>query len=418
MKKKNTTFEIRDREGALRSKYSGNKLKADETTYHFSSEKKEQEFIRKQFTTEEEIKKYKEYRLEWHRRAGEMDAGKAPLAVICELTSLCNLKCEMCYTRTPAFQKSVIGKQRVIPWDTVVRLVDECAEIGVYSMLFSWRGEPAMYRSKGSDGKWHDFADALAYARQKGILEITSLCNGRLLTDSLIEKLVRAEPSWLSFSIDGLHDTYIKIRKQTSGENEQDPFEIVTGNVKKIVKLRDSLGLTRPQIRTNTIFPAIQADFNAYRDYMEEIGVGLVTVNEMLDFRGDELPEDQIDDNWLCQYPFQRLVVSANGSIMPCPGSHNEEEDMIVGRYIGAAPKQVVVDGKTKYIEYPEMTLREAWQSKRIQEIRQSHITNRRKEIRTCKYCRHGLKKRGVTWVPDEWDSEKMEWTDVAWRSN
>ena len=50
---------------------------------------------------------YKLYRSEWYRRAKEFDPGPAPLAVVCELVSTCNLGCSMCYTITDEFKSKV-----------------------------------------------------------------------------------------------------------------------------------------------------------------------------------------------------------------------------------------------------------------------------------------------------------------------
>ena len=408
---------IREREGYLRERYKQKKLKFDESTYHFSSEGKEKEFIMSQFPTVEERGKYKVYREEWHRRSDEMDAGTFPLAVIAELVSSCNLRCEMCYTVTPEFQDAIVGAQRVLPWDMVVRIIDECVELGVYSMLFSWRGESAMYRSKGSDCEVYDYADVLSYARKKGILEVTSLTNGRSLNDELIEKIVKAQPNWISFSIDGMFEDYGKIRKVLKREEGRDPFQVVIGNMKKMIEVRDELGQSRPQIRTNTIFPPIAKDPEGYRKFMEDIGVGLVTVNEMMDYRGAELPDEAVLGDWFCQYPFQRLVVSANGIILPCPGSHNEEEELILGRYPGAPEKKAVVNGKKEVVNYPEITLKEAWGSDRVKNIRKLHANNKRADIWACKHCRHGAEKFGVEWVPPNWDMRNMKWVGRSWRN-
>ncbi|MBL09021.1 MAG: hypothetical protein CL402_00640 [Acidiferrobacteraceae bacterium] len=410
-------FRIKGKDVA--SKYTANKLEFDESTYCYSSEQKEKEFIDSQFSSIDEKEKYKAYREEWHRRADECDSGDKPLAVICELVSSCNLKCEMCYTITEEFQEAVVGDQRMMPWEMVVRIVDECAEIGVPSMLFSWRGESTMYRVKGPDGKPRDFADALAYARKKGILEITSLTNGRIMSLELIEKMVKAQPNWLSFSIDGLEEEYGKVRKAVKTDKGCEPFELVTSNIKNIVQLRDQLGFSKPQIRTNTIFPAIAKNPIKYREFMENLGVGLVTINEILDFRGLELPDDDILDNWMCMYPFQRLVISANGTVMACPGAHNEEDDVALGRIPGGIKKRVKINGANKDIEYPEGTLMDAWNSEKLIRVRELHATNRRKEIWACKHCRHGAKKYGVKWLPDEWDMEKMQWkTQRRFRNN
>ena len=409
-------MKIREREKNLVGQFNNNKLKFHESTYHYSSEEKENDFVKSQFKTSEEFIKYQEYRKEWHRRADKIDSGVVPLAVICELVSTCDLKCEMCYTNTPEFQDAIIGAQRVLPWDTVVSVIDECVEIGVYSILFSWRGESTLYRSKGSDGKFHDFADVLDYARTRGILEVTSLTNGRNLSGKLIEKIVLAQPNWISFSVDGMDEGYGKIRKSLKAEEAEDPFQVVVSNIKKMIEIRDTLGFTRPQIRTNTIFPPISNDPERYKTFMEEIGVGLVTVNELLDFRGAELPEEAISDNWFCQYPFQRLVISANSIIMPCPGAHNEEDELVLGRYMGASSKQIVKNGKTKTTNYAEISLKQAWGSQKLKKIHKLHRENRRKEILSCKHCRHGAVTHGVDWIPEDWDMERMEWRGRMWR--
>lgn len=413
-------MQMRGRERELEHKYSSNKLKFDESTYHFSSTEKEKAFIDAQFPTEELKAKYKEYRNEWHRRSDEMDAGEFPLAVICELTSLCNLKCEICYTRTDRFQKMIVGEQRSLSWEIVTSVIDECAELGVYSMLFSWRGESTLYRARDKDGIVRDFADVLMYARRRGILERTSLTNGRALAPPLIEKVVFAEPNWISFSIDGLRETYNKIRKRTRGEGNINPFKVVMGNLESMVRFRNSFEKTCPQIRTNTVYPPIASDPDGYRKCMEAAGVGLVTVNQMLDFRGEEIPDEEIADNWFCQYPFQRLVVSAAGTILPCPGAHGEMEHLVLGRYPGSKPKTIMIGGHKKTIDYPVRTLKEAWnRSSRMKKMRMLHSGNRRKEIPTCKYCRHGATKHPVDWIPEDWDMDKMQWKDKrAWRND
>ena len=410
-------MEIRKREEKLKDQFTKSRLKFDESTYYYSSEEKEESFIQAQFPTAKKKQKYEDYRKQWHRRADEYDPGAFPLAIICELVSMCHLSCSMCYTITPEFQNAVVGAQRFMPWDTVIRIIDECAEIGVYSMLFSWRGESALYRSKGFDGKWYDFADVLAYARKKGILEVTSLTNGRSLSDNLIQKIVKAQPNWISFSIDGLLTEYNKIRRPVKTDEGCVPFDVAIGNLKKMVKTRDELKLTQPQIRVNTIYPPISKDPERYRIFMEKTGVDLVTVNELLDFRGAELPEDAIMDNWFCPYPFQRLVVSANGVILPCPGAHREDEELVLGRYLGSPAKKIVVNGVSKTVDYPEITLKQAWHSNKISEIRTLHKQNRRKEIWACKHCRHGAKKYGVRWIPETWNLEKCEWVDRTWRN-
>ena len=47
--------------------------------YSFDSKSREKDFIKAQFASKEEIKKYEIYRAEWYRRAKEFDSYSSPL---------------------------------------------------------------------------------------------------------------------------------------------------------------------------------------------------------------------------------------------------------------------------------------------------------------------------------------------------
>jgi sulfatase maturation enzyme AslB (radical SAM superfamily) len=402
---------IRPREENLKNLWAGKneRIPVNPAQYSFDSKSREEAYINAQFTTDRELELYRDYRAEWYRRAKEFDPGDFPLAVCIELVSTCNLRCSMCYTITEEFQNSVIGAQRMMPWPIVKSMIDECAELGVPSLLFSWRGESTLYKSR-FEGKLYTFPDVLAYAREKGILEITCLTHGQAIDDNLAEAIVEAQPSWLSFSIDGLEESYNLIRTPPKGTINA--FKTVISNIKRLVKIRDSKGLTRPQIRTNTIFPAIADDPDKYHKIMKDIGVGWVTINELRDYRDKIVPEDKLVKDWGCQYPFQRLVVSANGIMLPCTGAHDEEQGLVIGRIKGSGPKQIRNDdGEIINISMPEKTLYEAWHCKKINQIRKVHKNNNRIKINPgCRNCRHGIVKNGVEWVPEDWNSAKMDW--------
>ena len=159
----------------LKDKWKGvnDNMPVNDSMYVFVTKEEEKKFIENMYSTEQDMTKYKKYREEWYLRAKKFEYGDYPLSVNCELVSTCNLACTMCYTITDKFQNSVVGAQRMMPWKQVKNIIDECAELNVPSMSFSWRGESTMYRSKDENGNLKDFADVLQYARTKGILEIT-----------------------------------------------------------------------------------------------------------------------------------------------------------------------------------------------------------------------------------------------------
>ena len=61
-----------------------------------------------------------------------------------------------------------------------------------------------------------------------------------------------------------------------------------------------------------------------------------MTVNELLEWSlhdDGSISMDSVQQDWSCQYPFQRLTISANGVIVPCNGAVHEESGLVVGTY-------------------------------------------------------------------------------------
>ena len=402
----------------LKDKWKGinDNVPVNDSMYVFVSRDEEKKFVENMFPTKDQMERYKKYREEWYRRAKKFEYGDYPLSINCELVSTCNLACTMCYTITDKFQNSVIGAQRIMPWHQVKNIIDECAELKVPSISFSWRGESTMYRSKDENGKVKDFADVLKYARDKGILEITSLTHGQLIDEKMAKKIVEAEPSWISFSIDGMEKKYNSIRTPANklDDSSYNAFERVSHSIKLLVKYKKILNKSRPSIRTNSIFPAIQEDPNAYQEYMRKIGVDFITVNELKDYRFHRLSDEQIQDNWACQYPFQRLTISSNGTILPCTGAYNEEIGLVLGKFNGS-PVKVVRDIKGKVVKQNlnEFSIYNVWHSDKLNNIRYLHKNKRRKEIEPgCRNCHHGAVHHGADYMPKEWDKIKQRWVN------
>ncbi len=109
-------------------------------------------------------------------------------------------------------------------------------------------------------------------------------------------------------------------------------------------------------------------------------------------------------------YPFQRLIISCNGIILPCTGAYEEPEELVLGRYIGSSPKEIRKDGKTVIIDYEQMNINDAWRSKKINWLRKKQKELKRCDIETCKYCVNGAVKHDVKWIPDDWNLDNMDW--------
>jgi len=87
----------------------------------------------------------------------------------------------------------------------------------------------------------------------------------------------------------------------------------------------------------------------------------------------------------------------------------------VLGRYKGNKPKVVRNrDGSMAAVDVPEMTIKSAWHSDKLNKIREQHATGRRQEIAPgCRDCNHGAKKHGVDRLPVSWDLNSMSWKNV-----
>ncbi len=373
----------------------------------------EETLYKKMFPVESELEAFFLYKKKWFEQGAECKHGDKPLSVTCELVSTCNLACTMCYTISTKFQNSVVGAQRIMPWKIVKKIIDEVANEKIPSLLFSWRGESTLYRDHDENGKLITFPDVLKYARDKGVLEITCLTHGQLINAEMAKKIVEAEPTWINFSIDGLEKNYNKIRTPANKLNtNHNAFDVVVEAIKQVDYYKKKLNKTRPVIRTNTIFPAVLHDFDEYSKFFTNLGVDMITVNEIFDYRHTTAPDELIRKNWYCQYPFQRLTVSANGIIVPCTGAVNEEKNLVIGKIKGAKDK-VIRDYNGSEIKIPidSFSIMEAWNSQKLNGIRKLHKSNSRTKIDPgCKNCHYGHVKSGYTKIPETWSSSSMAW--------
>ena len=88
---------------------------------------------------------------------------------------------------------------------------------------------------------------------------------------------------------------------------------------------------------------------------MKSLGIDLVTTSEVADYREHKLKDEDINYDWSCAYPFQRMTISANSIILPCPAADQEEANLVFGRYKGSPPKKTRnYDGTIKLSNIPK----------------------------------------------------------------
>jgi radical SAM protein with 4Fe4S-binding SPASM domain len=291
---------------------------------------------------------YAEYRRAWSQSPKDQQILDFPLLVDIELSSVCNLKCPMCYTITQAFKEQVNVKR--MDWPLFRRIIDE---IGgkVPAVRLSLRGEATLNKN---------FVECIRYAKANGIKEVSTLTHGFKLTVPYFEQIAEAGIDWITISVDGVGETYERIRGPIR-------FEELLQKIRDIKQYKDQYGLDRPVIKIQGIWPAIKEDPQLYYDTFAPY-VDLVAFNPLIDYLGNDTDTTiQYIDGFSCPQQYQRLVIGADGLVMKC--SNDEENREVIG-------------------DVKKQTVRDIWLGPRMQAVRE---TQRREngflESPVCRKC-------------------------------
>lgn len=111
-----------------------------------------------------------------------------------DLTNFCNLDCVGCWNHSPLLGEDRLAgeeKQRRLPTELVLKLVDDAARLGARRVQLSGAGDPLC----------HPDALAIIERIKQHRLECTLITNGTLLTDSVCHRLVEIGLDHLTVSV-------------------------------------------------------------------------------------------------------------------------------------------------------------------------------------------------------------------------
>jgi radical SAM protein with 4Fe4S-binding SPASM domain len=292
---------------------------------------------------------YRENRFQWEAYPRTQHVADYPLHVDIELSSICNLKCPMCYTITEQFKSKV--NTGLMDFQLFKKIVDECASAKVFSIRLSLRGESFLHPR---------IVDCVAYAKNQGIKEVSTLTNGLRLDEKMFTEVMAAGIDWITISFDGLEETYEKIRRPAK-------FQRAVEKIANYAKLKRSAGRRKPVIKIQSVLPAIQDDPDAFYAVFAPIS-DLVSANPLIDYlQNDDSGSIIFEDNFCCPQIFQRLVVGADGLAMMC--ANDEENEHVVGD-----------------LNYE--SLHQIWQGEVYQRARETHKShNGVQEYAICRKC-------------------------------
>ena len=224
-----------------------------------------------------------------------------PAYVLIEPTSICNMRCPMCYQTDISFtkKKDFMGN---INMNFFKSIIDECYEEGVGAITLASRGEPTLHPN---------IVEMLNYVKGK-FLEIKINTNASLLNSKLSEAIL-SSVNHVVFSVDShIAKEYELIRK---GGN----FDHVFKNIQKFWKLRNSKKFSSTKIRVSISGVKFydSQDAQGFKNFWENYAddAYLNKAEERWDTYNNVLHNDLKQS---CIYPWERLYIWHDGVVNTC----------------------------------------------------------------------------------------------------
>lgn len=242
------------------------------------------------------------------------------LSLVIEPTNKCNLACQHC--QRPDMTRN-IGEINI---DLYKRIIDENASIA--HVLLVCLGEPLMH------GK---IIDMINYAGERNIKPMI-ITNGVLLTDSITDMLLDSKLHSIAFSIDGIYESYEKIRHikyETIKKNIINFLE----KMKKVNKKKWVEIIMTVSEKNEGDIKNVRKEWEAYVDH--------ISLQPEIIYNGDKRTKR-------CKEIYRgNLIVFWNGTVVPCC---------------------VDFDGRIKIGNAHDDKLQNLWNSDKIRTLRRSHI--------------------------------------------
>jgi len=298
---------------------------------------------------------YVEYRRKWYDNPTNKIVGDYPLHVDIETTTICNLECVFCFQ---SFDKP----EPMLMTDEIMDKILEEIDYDVCSVKLQYRGEPLTDKR---------IPEIISDMWGSGYQEVMFNTNANLLTQDMSKQLVEAGLDKLICSVEG------STPEQYNESRINGDFDTVVKNIQYLQAYKKSVGSDTPIVRVQMVkTPDNAHTIGEYHDFWKNIA-DIVAVEDMLDFEATEKDETELP-NWWCPQLYQRLMVLADGDIVPCCKS-----------LIGGTGKQIVLGN------IDDMSIHDAWHGATLTRLRDMHKAGRSHEIEMCARC--GIRKDVVS---------------------
>ncbi len=295
---------------------------------------------------------YLVYRFKFALYPTQKNVDDFPLIVAIEPTSLCNLRCIMCFQADTAYFNHSNPKMGYMDIGLYRKLIDEMAENQPCGLVLASRGEPTLHPK---------FMEMVAYATGKEIIDVKLNTNATALTDKRIRELLEAKPSTVVFSVDAGNKKEFEIIRV--GAN----FDKVIANIKRFNEIRKN---EFPNSKTRT-----RISMTLFRDTQdpeetESLWAPLVdefalhSASYHLDiYDHPPLP----NETGHCSLLWERMYIWWDGNVNPCDMDYKSR--LCLGQ-VGE-----------------DRTIRSVWLGEKMQAMRSNHASGKKNDYFPCNQC-------------------------------
>jgi len=288
---------------------------------------------------------------------------ETPFVIFVDPSSACNFKCTYCPTGHLDLIKNTKRYQGVLKLEVYKKIIDDLKDFkkNIKVLRLYKDGEPFLNKN---------LAEMISYAKKSGKVDyIDTTTNAALMSKKRLGPVLEAGIDKINVSIDGMsNETYLSFTK-TKLE-----FSEIVENVKWLYRNKGNTEVT-VKIPGDIISEKEKKDFfELFGDYSDRIFVENFApcwpefdVEEHTGVKITKgIYQQEITETNICPYIFYSFSVNADGLVSSC--------------FLDWKRKLIIGDVRIE-------SMKEIWNSKKMNQLRLTHLEGKRKNIDSCKSC-------------------------------
>lgn len=309
----------------------------DENLVSLSKNEEAFDFLNKKFGDD-----YAKYREKWDTACRREDHFRVPVHIDLDINNICNMACVNCNAYTA---RALNGKIHEIDCAILKKRLSEAVPLGVKAVNIGNCSEPLTAADK--------MFGLINHVRQLGVIDIFIHTNGLLLTEEIVSKIIESDVTRLCISLDAAKaETYEKIGRKN--------FDKVVSNIRKFLEIRSEKGSLLPILRLSFCPNKYNyKEINKFKEYWKDLA-DVLEVQSLYDVCEDAENRELFrkSETKDCVDPWRRLVIWPNNTYGVCCQMY------------AFNPGCCLNLGSIR-----EMSIEEAWESEKINEIRRSLVS-------------------------------------------